>query len=293
VASIVETRTVSVGAGRDVCLEMGGQSGGVPILVHGGTPNSRHLYDPWVTDAQEKGIWLISYDRPGYGGSTPYPGHTVASGADDVRAIARALGLERLGVWGISGGGPYAVASAARLPDLVVAVGVLASLAPYGKGDLDYYSGMGERNEEDIRLFFSDRDAARQKGYEDWKEFVAASPAQLAEGMQSLLSPVDARILTGELAEWIATSAHDGLAAGDQGWWDDGVSHLTDWGFELDEIRVPVRIWHGRQDQFVPVQHGEWLAANIPDAEIEISDDGHLSLIPRVGEVHDWLLRHF
>jgi pimeloyl-ACP methyl ester carboxylesterase len=272
---------------------MAGDPLGVPILVHGGTPNSRHLYGPWVVDASEKGIWLISYDRPGYGGSTVYPDHSVASGADDVRAIARHLGIERFGVWGISGGGPYAMASAALLPDLVVAAAVAASLAPYGKDGFDYYQGMGERNAEDIKLFFADREAARRKGYEDWKEFVAASPAQLAEGMRSLLSPLDAQVFDGALAEWLTSSVHDGLAAGDQGWWDDEVSHLTDWGFDLAEIRVPLKVWHGREDQFVPVQHGEWLAANIPNAEAEISNDGHLSLIPRIGEIHDWLLEHF
>jgi pimeloyl-ACP methyl ester carboxylesterase len=113
-----------------------------------------------VVDASEKGIWLISYDRPGYGGSTVDPGHTVASGSDDVRAIAEGLGIERLGVWGISGGGPYALACAALLPDLVVAVAAVASIAPYAQEVFDYYRGMGERNAEDIKLFFSDREAA-------------------------------------------------------------------------------------------------------------------------------------
>jgi pimeloyl-ACP methyl ester carboxylesterase len=271
---------------------MGGDPGGLPIVVHNGTPNSRHLYPPWLADAEEKGIWLISYDRPGYGGSTVNRGHTVASGADDVRAIAEILGIDRLAVWGISGGGPYAVACAALMPDLAAAVAVVASIAPHGMKGFDYYQGMGERNAEDIKLFFCDREAARRKGYEDWKEFVAATPEQLAQGMKTLLSPVDAQVFTGELAEWLARSAHDGSAAGDQGWWDDRVSHLTDWGFDLAEIQVPVKVWHGRQDHFVPVQHGEWLAANIPNAETEISDDGHLSLVVRIGEIHDWLLQH-
>jgi pimeloyl-ACP methyl ester carboxylesterase len=289
----VETKTLLVGGRRDLCLEMGGDPLGVPILVHGGTPNSRHLYGPWVADAGEKGIWLISYDRPGYGGSTAHPGHTVASGADDVRAIAEDLGIERFGVWGISGGGPYAMACAALLPDFVVAVAVVASLAPYGADGLDYYRGMGERNVEDVKLFFSDREAARRKGYEDWKEFVAASPAQLAESMKGLLSPVDVQVFDGELAEWLTGSIHDGLAAGDQGWWDDEVSNLSDWGFDLGKIRVPLKVRHGRQDQFVPVQHGEWLAANIPTAEAEMTNDGHVSQMTRIGEIHDWLLEHF
>ena len=71
------------------------------------------------------------------------------------------------------------------------------------------------------------------------------------------------------------------------------MSHLTSWGFDLRDIRVPVKIWHGREDWFVPVQHGQWLAANVPGAEADISDrDGHLTMIGRIGEVHDWLLQH-
>jgi pimeloyl-ACP methyl ester carboxylesterase len=293
VSSAVETRTISVGRERDVCLEMAGDRQGHPVLVHNGTPNSRHLYGRWIADAAEKGIRLISYDRPGYGGSTADPGHTVASGAQDVRAIAEALGLDRLGIWGISGGGPYALGCAALLPDMAVAVAAVASLAPHGKEGFDYFAGMGELNAEDIKLFFSDREAARRKAHQDWEQFTAATPEQLAEGIKSLLSPVDAQALTGELAQWLADSAHDGLAAGDQGWWDDGVSHLTGWGFDLADIQVPVKIWHGRQDRFIPVQHGQWLAANVPGAAADISDDGHLSLIARIGEIHDWLLQYF
>jgi pimeloyl-ACP methyl ester carboxylesterase len=290
----VETKSIPTGDGRELCLEIGGDGSGIPVLVHNGTPNSRHLFDPWLADAENKGICLISYDRPGYGGSTAYPGHTVASGADDVRAIAGALGLDRLGVWGVSGGGLYALACAARLGGLVVAVGVVASLAPYGKPGLDYFQRMGERNLEDIELFFSDQEAARRKGLDDWQEFMAASPEQLAEGLKSLLSPADAQVFTGELADFPARSAHDGLEAGDQGWWDDGVSHLSDWGFDLGAIRTPTKVWHGRQDRFVPVQHGEWLIATIPNAEGEISDiDGHLTWTARIGEVHDWLLGQF
>lgn len=290
----VETRTVAAGDGRELCVEMAGDPDGKPILVHNGTPNSRHMYAGWTADAADKGIRLISYDRPGYGGSSLHPGHTVASGAQDVRAIAAALGYDRLGIWGISGGGPYALGCAALLPDMAVAVAVVASLAPYGTQDFDYFAGMGELNADEIQLFFADREAARRKHHEDWESFVSATPEQLAEGMKSLLSPVDVEAFSGELARWLADSTHDGLAAGDQGWWDDGVSHLTDWGFDLGDIQVPVKIWHGREDRFVPVQHGQWLAANVPGAEADISDrDGHLSLNARIGEIHGWLLRHF
>lgn len=289
----VETRTISVGSGRELCVEMAGEPHGKPVLVHTGSPNSRHLYGGWIADAEKKGIRLICYDRPGYGGSTVDPGHTVASGAHDARAVAEALGHDRLGIWGISGGGPYALACAALLPEMAAAVGVVASPAPYGVEGFDYFAGMGELNAEDMKLFLSDPEEARRRHREDWEEARAATPGQLAEIMKSVLSPVDAEAMTGELAQWLANSARDGLAPGDQGWWDDGASHLTAWGFNLSEVRVPVKIWHGREDRMVPVQHGRWLAANVPGAEADISDgDGHLTLLGRICEVHDWLLQY-
>ena len=289
----VETRTIPVGSGRELCVELAGDPDGKPILVHAGQPMSRRLYSGWIADAEKKGIRLIGYDRPGYGGSTVHPGYTVASGAHDVLAIAEALGHDRLGVWGISGGGPYALACASLLPDMAVAVAAVASVAPYGVGDLDYFAGMGEANVEGMKLFFSDPQVSRRDLREGREEILAATPEQLAEVLKDLLSPVDAEVLSDDLARWLTETNKIAVSAGDQGWWDDGAAQLTSWGFDLRDIRVPVKIWHGRQDRFVPVQHGKWLAANIPGAEADISDrDGHLTIIGRIGEIHDWLLQY-
>ena len=290
----VETRTISVGSGRELCVEIAGEPDGKPILVHTGEPMSRRLYGGWIADAEKKGIRLIGYDRPGYGGSTADPGYTVASGAVNVRAIAEALGHDRIGIWGISGGGPYALACAALLPDLAVAVAAVASIAPYGIEDFDYFAGMGESNVESFKLFFSDPEESRRDLREGREEILAATPEQFAEILKDLLSPADAEVLTGELARWLIETNKVAVSPGDQGWWDDGAAHLTSWEFDLRDIRVPVKIWHGRQDRMVPVQHGEWLAANVPGAAADISDrDGHLTMIGRIGEIHDWLLQHF
>jgi pimeloyl-ACP methyl ester carboxylesterase len=264
-------------------------------LVHVGTPNSRHLYGAWVEDAAARGVQLISYDRPGYGGSTPYPGHSVADGATDVEAIADAFDIDRLAVWGWSGGGPYALACAALLPDLVVAAATLGSIAPWGAPRLDFFDGMGQDNVDDINLYHSDPDASREKGLQDRDELVEITPDQLMSAFETLLSSTDAAVLTGDFAEWMVRGLHDGLAPGDQGWWDDGVAHMSPWGFDLDSIRIPVKVWHGRHDRFVPFQHGQWLADNIPGAESALSDtEGHLTLpIERIGTVHEWLISQF
>jgi pimeloyl-ACP methyl ester carboxylesterase len=287
-------RTVQTADGRTLAVTESGDPQGLPVLVHMGTPNSRILYQPISADAAARGLRLISYDRPGYGGSTPSPGRDVASCAGDVRDICAALGIGRLAMWGISGGGPHVLACAALLPDLVAAVASLASPAPYGADGLDWFEGMGKDNADDFRLKLADAAAARAKMERDRLEFLAQTAEDAGSSFPSLLSPADAAVLTGALAEYLVTSSHAGLEPGAQGWWEDSVALADPWGFGLDQISVPVLVVHGDQDQFVPFGHGQWLAAHVPGAESWLLEgDGHLTLMEnRIGEVHAWLADH-
>lgn len=284
-------RTVATPDGRTLSVEVEGDLDGKPILVHMGTPNSRLLYGPNVADAKARGLRLICYDRPGYGGSTAQAGRTVADCTGDVRAICEALDVDRIGVWGISGGGPHALACAALLPDLVAAAASLASPAPYESEGLDYFAGMGQDNVDDIKLVLADEDAARVKLEQDREQHLAISAADLTESLQTLLTATDAAMLDGPLADYFVAAARDGLAPGAQGWWDDGIAQIRPWGFQLTDIAIPVLLLHGREDMFVPFGHGQWLAAHIPAVEARLlDDDGHLTLLAnRVGEVHAWL----
>jgi pimeloyl-ACP methyl ester carboxylesterase len=284
-------RTVRTPDGRTLAIEEAGDPNGHPVLVHHGTPNSRHIYQPVAIDAAVRGLRLISYDRPGYGGSDPQPDRSVADCAADVRAICAELGIGRLAMWGISGGGPHVLACAALLPDLVTAVASLASLAPLDAEGLDWFDGMGELNAEDIRLFLRDRDAARVKMESDREAVLASSAADVAAVLHTMLSPADAAVLKDALADYLSYCDHEGLAPGAQGWWDDAVAHGGPWGFDVSAISVPVLLMHGRQDKFVPFGHGQWLAAHIPGVEARLLDhDGHLTLLAsRIPEVHSWL----
>ena len=284
-------RTTRTPDGRTLAIEEAGDPDGHPVLVHEGTPNSRHLYPPAAIDAAARGLRLISYDRPGYGGSSPQPGRTVADCAADVRAICADLGIDRLAMWGISGGGPHVLACAALLPGLVTAAASLASPAPMDAEGLDWFAGMGELNAEDIGLFLRDREAARAKLESDREEILTASAAEVVSGLRTLLSPTDAAVLKDALVDFLVYCHHEGLAPGGQGWWDDSVALGTAWGFELSAISVPVLLMHGREDRFVPFGHGEWLAAHIPGVEARLLDhDGHVTLLAnRIPEVHAWL----
>jgi pimeloyl-ACP methyl ester carboxylesterase len=277
--------------GRRLRAYEAGNPGGELVVVHHGTPCSGILARWWADDAGTRGIRLVGYDRPGYGGSDRHPGRSVADVAADVAAIADHFGAERLRTWGVSGGGPHALACAALLPDRVSAAAAVASVAPYGAEGLDWTAGMGQDNLDEFGAAESGEQALRPYLAEASAAIIAAGPQDLAEQMRSLLAQPDVAVFSGEVAsflyEWLAGGQRDGF----DGWLDDDLAFVRDWGFDLAAIRVPVLVLQGRHDLMVPFAHGGWLAAHIPTATARLTDeDGHLTLITDLGPVHAWLL---
>lgn len=269
-----------------------GAADGQPVVVFHGTPASRRLHEVWVTAAQDAGLRLLSYDRPGYGGSTPRPGRTMADTAADVAAIADALGVDRFALWGTSGGGPHALASAALLTDdRLVAAAVLASYAPYDAPGLDFFAGMSEGLAQLLKLATGDREALHQVLAQSAEAVRVGTPQQWVAQMSPTLSPPDQAVFDPELAAAILADWREGLTPGVEGWVDDYLALLAPWGIDLARVRVPVRLWFGEQDLAMPAAHGRWLADAIPGAQLRLlPDEGHFSLIfRRYREVIDWL----
>jgi pimeloyl-ACP methyl ester carboxylesterase len=268
---------------------------GRPVFTLHGTPGSRLLWRGLVEDAEARGIRLLGYDRPGYGGSDRSPGRSVADAAADVAAIADALGLGGFAVQGASGGGPHVLACAALLSERVVAAASLASVGPWEAEGLDWLDGMGEDNLEEFGAVLEGEDALRGFLLQQREAVLGQQPEAIAEALRSLLGPPDLAVLSGELARFFHDQLREAVARRIDGWVDDDFVFVKPWGFSLGEIRVPVQVWHGVQDRFVPVGHGRWLAEQIPGAERHIHDqDGHLTLqVARIGDIHDWLLEHF
>jgi pimeloyl-ACP methyl ester carboxylesterase len=275
--------------GRTLVIEDAGDEDGFPVLLHAGTPGSRRLYGSrTLADAQRRGLRLIGYDRPGYGGSTPYPGRSMADCAGDVRLICETLGIGRLAMWGLSGGGPHVLACAALLPDLVTAAAALASLAPYDADGLDWIAGFSEDDVDKVHLTLADPVQVRALFEEDRDEMLADPPAQVALEWQADSPGADLAMLTDE-----AMSIQQALAPGIEGVWDDCVAQLTPWGFDVAQITVPVLVLHGGQDEDVPFSHGQWLAAHIPGAESWFFDDeGHDLRELHIEDIHGWLVEH-
>jgi pimeloyl-ACP methyl ester carboxylesterase len=143
--------------------------------------------------------------------------------------------------------------------------------------------------------------AATREGPEALEAFLEpqARETVTAEGvlqaLQTLLTDVDAAVLTSELGDYLAASMREATREGVVGWRDDDLAFDKPWGFSVEDICVPVQLWHGEQDLFVPFAHGEWLAARIPTVDARLSpEDGHLTLMQRrIPEVHEWLLERF
>ncbi|WP_353828076.1 alpha/beta fold hydrolase [Agromyces sp. SYSU T0242] len=244
------------------------------VIWHAGSPHTGEPLEPLVAAARARGVRLVTFARPGYGGSTARPGRDVASVAADVAAIADALGIDRFAALGYSGGGPHALACAGLLPDRVTAVAVLASPAPYDGGD-DWFAGM--HGPEALRS------AARSR--EDRMRFAETDdfdPGQFIEA--------DFDALRGE---WGAVGRDAGRAEqfGPDGLVDDDVSFTRDWGVDLGEVRAPALLVHGERDRVIPRSHAVRLVAALPDARLWMRlDDGHVAVLRVVPEAVDWLL---
>jgi pimeloyl-ACP methyl ester carboxylesterase len=287
--------SVRTSSGRVLEACEGGDLSGLPIFSLHGTPGSRLLYPPHLADAERRNIRLIGYNRPGYGGSTPVRGRLFVDVASDVTAIADALGLDRFAVWGISGGGSPALACAAALPGRVVAASSLAGTAPFNAEGLEWFAGMGEFNIEDTKLMLSNQGMWEVKSRQDADVLLKATRAGFFQMFDSLLSDVDRGVLSDELLGYYHEQYREAYSSGIRGSCDDTLSICADWGFDPAAIKVPVQVWQGRHDRFVPFSHGRWLASKIPGAEARFEEqEGHLSLFARrVPEVHAWLSEQF
>ena len=290
----MSARTITTADGRRLAVYESGDPAGQAVVAIYGTPSGGTPYPRHGEDARARGIRLVTYDRPGYGGSDPRPGRTVADCIDDVAEIADALGLGRFCVWGVSGGGPHALACAALLPDRVAAAASLAAVAPYEADGLDWLEGMGEDNLEEFGLTVEGRESLEPYLQRQAAALASLAPSALTELWASLLTPVDAAVATDDLAAFLLDNTNTALAERVDGWLDDDLAFARNWGFAVDEIALPVLLLQGEQDRFVPPSHGRWLAERIPGVDARLLDgDGHLTLIEhRVAEVHGWLLEH-
>jgi len=251
------------------------------VLWHHGSPQTGEPLEPLVRAATARGIRLLSYARPGYGGSSPHPGRTVGDAASDVAQLAVALDVDHLGMLAASGGGPHALACAALLPDLVPATATLAGIAPYAAhgGGLDWFAGMADGGAA-LRSALEGR-AARER-HEQTSEFEPAS-----------FTPGDYAALDGEWSSLGDDVGRAMTAGGAVGLIDDDLAFVASWGFEPHDIATPVLLVQGDDDRVVPPAHARWMLDRLDDGELWVRPrDGHVAVLNAAPVALDWLLQH-
>jgi pimeloyl-ACP methyl ester carboxylesterase len=279
-----EVRTAD---GRALEVLTTGDLSGPVLVFHNGTPSAAIL-SPFLTDAAAaNGLALLTFSRPGYAGSTPSPGRSVAHVAGDTAAVLDALGVDTFVTLGWSGGGPHAIACAALLPERCLAAATIAGVAPYGAEGLDWMGGMGAENVEEFSCALEGEGPLTTWLDANTPGLAGVKGEDIADSLGDLVSEVDRASATGEFAEFLAAMMRRSLSTGIAGWRDDDLAFAKDWGFDLAALTRPVAIWQGAQDRMVPFSHGEWLAAHIPGASVHLHpDEGHLSLgVARLPEI--------
>jgi len=285
------TNVVETGDGRRLRVEVSGDLDGSPVFLLHGTPGSRLGPRPRSLLLHRLGVRLISFDRPGYGGSDRLPGRRVVDAALDVAAIADFYGLDQFAVVGRSGGGPHALACAALLSGRVSRAAVLVSLAPREADGLDWFGGMADSNVDAYagpagRL---DRVIARLTATADT---VRDDPARLLAMLNGEMTDDDRRVVADAgIRLGLMRAYAEAVRESPYGWIDDVSAFRAEWGFDPAMVSVPVLLWHGERDVFSPVSHSRWLGARIPDAMVVVkSDAAHFNALDVLPEILQWLI---
>jgi len=286
--TVTETE-VSVGD-RVLRVRDAGDPQGHPIVFFHGTPGSR-LDIAFADDlAAESGVRLVSFDRPGYGGSTPAP-FGLVSVAEDVAALADELGIDGFATLGHSGGGPFALAAAVVLPDRVTRVGVGSGPGPFALVP----GGLEQLDDDDtaaLALMPDDPVGAARiyaKGFEP--RITSFREAEAGELMVDLfgdrLSPRDRELLSDErLATIAGLSMKDALRQGVTGGAWDNVAWVGRWEVDLTTISCPVVLWYGDDDRLAPLAHGVWLHENVPGSQLVVRNgEGHFGFMEHAAEM--------
>jgi len=280
--------------GRVLRVRDAGDPDGAVVMFFHGTPGSR--LDVAFADelAAGRGVRLVSFDRPGYGGSTPAP-FGLASVAADAHAIADALGVARFATLGLSGGGPGALAAATVPGGRVVRVGIASGAVPFqlAPGALD---DLDDDDRAALALLPGDP-AAAAAAFAAWAEpmvelFRKAGDSELLALFEELFSSRDQELLKDQrLAANMAATSREALRQGTSGVGWDSVSWVGEIDIDLSAVRCPVLLWYGTEDRLVPLARGVWLAEYLPDARLVVRDgEGHLGFLEHFGEMLDALL---
>lgn len=273
-----EDGRLTLADGRALAWRWWGDPGGTPVLRLQGTPASRLNRNPDPAIQRDLGVRYLMADRPGYGGSTRKPGRGLADVTDDLVALLDDQRLDSVPVMGTSGGGPHALALAARHPDRISAVTVVVGAAPLVQDEVDQLVGVNAGGY-----------AAALKGWQALYEYLVPIRERLLgdAGMQGVLHdapPTDRSIM--ESPTWQRLSREnlaESLRQGAEGWTDESLVLNMSWDFDPRDVKASVTWWHSEDDKNAPISAARRVAAQLQSVDLHIwHGEGHFASL-----VHD------
>lgn len=256
--------------------EYGSVRGPTIVWMHG-TPGARRQIPLEARAvAEQRGLRLIGIDRPGIGSSTPHLYPDILDWTADLEIVLDTLGIDTVRLIGLSGGGPYALAAGAALPERVHGVAVLGGVAPT----------QGPDATEDGIIRWAVRLApllsvARVPLGIALKGAIRVVRPLAGPGLDlyaAVQPPGDKNLLSRpEFKAMFLDDLLNGSRFQTSAPLNDLLLFTRPWGFAPADVTVPVRWWHGDDDHIVPLAHGRHVVERLPDATLTVVDgESHL-----------------
>lgn len=276
--------------GRALSYGQWGAAGDPVVLgFHGGGLSRLQHYG--IDAPTAAGVHLVLPDRPGYGRSDPHQGSTLLDWADDVRELADHLAAGRFGVFGVSAGGPFALACGFRLPERVAAVGLVSAVGGCYTEEPELASLLRSDARELVELAVRDPEAAAAEAARQCAEeaaLLATRPETLLDGWPPATPDTDRELMADPAirARFLAAFRETGSRGPAGLLLDTLLTYVRPWGFRAADVLVPVHIWHGHRDPFVSVDVARAMAAAIPGARLtEYPGEGHAVGYRHIAEI--------
>lgn len=256
-----------------------GAPSGDPVLYCHGLPGSRYEAALVAAPAADHDLRVIAPDRPGYGGTSPRPGRALGDEVDDVRALMDHMGLSYFDTIGFSGGGPHALACAARMPGRVRRLGLVSSMAPFDRagkeGMTDGLRALWDLAESDFSAFEQALADAVEDAGGAYGLMVGAAPEADRATLQA-----------GAVAAHYRADMEAAMAQGLAGLFEDAWAVTGPWAFDVEAADCTAWLWHGDRDGNAPVGMGRWLRRHLPAGVLtEWTGGAHFEAFRRWPEV--------
>ena len=271
-------QVISLGNGATVSVAEYGSATGAPVFFCHGWPSSRTMAELTDTAARELNLRVISPDRPGIRNSSLHRERKLLDWPPLLAQIANELGIGEFRILGVSGGAPYAFAAAWALPERVRAIAVVSGAPPLAEsrdrsGLLPLYRW--------LLWFYPRHRQLLRVGFHAMRPFLSRKvPLRFRPLLLKLLQPCDANVLR-DIAAFDACfeSQRQAWRASAEGVMVDAEIYAQPWGFPLEEIQTPVRLWHGKRDRSFHWPLADSLGQRLPHCCTRLVEgEGHYSL---------------